>query len=165
MLHSKRWTDSDSQWAPAVWTEAKERPGVTKDGNSRAAARLNTVDETRTNEHSFDALPQFPCIHRFQQRPNLSSVIRTLLQFLLLLFFGFVYGVFRRRFPHTHTEHLFPVGTKHTAGPPDWYTINPTRKWIRLLKQSNLKDVDFIGVPTLNRNEGFPTTLNMAPAT
>ena len=45
VLYSKipnGWNASASQWAPAVWAEARERPEVTRGGNSRAAARLNT---------------------------------------------------------------------------------------------------------------------------
>ena len=91
----------------------KERLGVTKDGNSRAAARLNTVDETRTSEHSFDALPQFPCIHRFHQRPNLTSVIRTLL--LVFLFTeSFVGGFHTHTHTHTHTENISSLSARNT---------------------------------------------------
>ena len=35
------WTASASQWTPDVWTEVKERPEVTRDGNSWVAY-LNT---------------------------------------------------------------------------------------------------------------------------
>ena len=40
--NTNRRTASANQWAPAVWTEMKERLEVTRGGNSRVAASLNT---------------------------------------------------------------------------------------------------------------------------
>ena len=48
MLYSQKgFAASASQSAPAFWTDVKERPEVTTEGNSRAAARLNKSRNTR----------------------------------------------------------------------------------------------------------------------